>query len=163
MSAFLTIVLVLLSLFLVLLILLQRSSGGMGSALGGGAADQVFGGGTAAVQTKWTLWGVLGFFLIAFALYLIYQSGAGSQSAPNPNQTVVPQAPPNQGGNASTVEPSVDIPPADPVPDLPPGAPEANASTPEGTPPVQKSDENASKPKPTEPKAPATPGPKGGE
>jgi len=136
----------------------------MGSALGGGAADQVFGGGSADVLTKWTVWGVLGFFFISFALYLIYQSDAGSQSPPDPNQTVVPQSsPPNQGGNASTIEPSVDIPPADPVPAIPPSAPDANVFTPEGTPPVQKEDENASKLKPTEPKVPVTPGPKGGE
>ena len=53
----------------------------MGSAMGGGAADQVFGGGSAAVLTKWTVWGVLLFFVISFILYLVSQSGT---SIPEP-------------------------------------------------------------------------------
>ena len=39
----LTTILVLLCLLVVMLILIQRTSGGMGSALGGGTADQVLG------------------------------------------------------------------------------------------------------------------------
>ena len=105
MTAFLTIILVLLSLFLVLLILLQRTSGGMGSALGGGAADQVFGGGSAAVLTKWTVWGILLFFVVSFALYLINQSNAGAPEPPSaPSQTVAPKGP-SSTGNASVQPP----------------------------------------------------------
>ena len=48
MIVILTTALILLCLVVVLLILIQRSSGGMGSALGGGAADQVLGAGSAA-------------------------------------------------------------------------------------------------------------------
>ena len=48
MTIFLTTLLILLCLVIVLLILIQRTSGGMGSALGGGAADQVLGAGSAA-------------------------------------------------------------------------------------------------------------------
>ena len=62
----------------VLLILIQRSSGGMGSALGGGAADQVLGAGSAAQLTKLTVYGILGFFILSFALYAFYQNEADS-------------------------------------------------------------------------------------
>ena len=61
MIIFLTTLLILLCLVVVLLILIQRTSGGMGSALGGGAADQVLGAGSAAQLTKLTVWGILGF------------------------------------------------------------------------------------------------------
>ncbi len=151
MTAFLTIILVLLSLFLVLLILLQRTSGGMGSALGGGAADQVFGGGSAAVLTKWTVWGVLLFFVVSFALYLINQSNAGARKQPStPIQTVEPKGPPPTG-NASVQSPPLEIPPANPaLPTPSPPTPEANASV--------QPDSNS-----TEPKAPETPTPQGGE
>ena len=54
MTIFLTTLLILLCLVIVLLILIQRTSGGMGSALGGGAADQVLGAGSAAQLTKLT-------------------------------------------------------------------------------------------------------------
>ncbi len=78
MIVILTTLLILLCLVVVLLILIQRSSGGMGSALGGGAADQVLGAGSAAQLTKLTVWGILGFFILSFALYAFYQNEADS-------------------------------------------------------------------------------------
>mgnify|MGYP000013064303 FL=1 len=77
MTIFLTTLLILLCLVIVLLILIQRTSGGMGSALGGGAADQVLGAGSAAQLTKLTVWGILGFFILAVLLYVTYQGQAG--------------------------------------------------------------------------------------
>lgn len=77
MIVFFTTVLILLCLVVVLLILIQRTSGGMGSALGGGAADQVLGAGSAAQLTKLTVWGILGFFVLAVLLYITYQGEAG--------------------------------------------------------------------------------------
>ena len=76
MIVFLTTVLVLLCLLVILLILIQRTSGGMGSALGGGAADQVLGAGSAAQLSKITVYGILGFFVLSFALYAFYQKEA---------------------------------------------------------------------------------------
>ena len=73
----LTTLLILLCLVVVILILIQRTSGGMGSALGGGAADQVLGAGSAAQLTKLTVWGILGFFVLAVLLYVTYQGEAG--------------------------------------------------------------------------------------
>ena len=78
MIVILTTALILLCLVVVLLILIQRSSGGMGSALGGGAADQVLGAGSAAQLTKLTVYGILGFFILSFALYAFYQNEADS-------------------------------------------------------------------------------------
>ena len=73
MIVILTTLLILLCLVIVLLILIQRTSGGMGSALGGGAADQVLGAGSAAQLTKFTVYGIVGFFIMAFVLYGFYQ------------------------------------------------------------------------------------------
>ena len=81
MIVLLTTLLILLCLAIVLLILIQRTSGGMGSALGGGAADQYLGAGSAAQLSKLTVWGVLFFFLLAFGLYALYQSDADSSNA----------------------------------------------------------------------------------
>ena len=78
MIVFLTTLLILLCLAVVLLILIQRTSGGMGSALGGGAADQYLGAGSAAQLSKLTVWGILFFFVLSFGLYALYQSDAGS-------------------------------------------------------------------------------------
>ena len=77
MIVFLTTLLILLCLVVVLLIMIQRTSGGMGSALGGGAADQVLGAGSAAQLTKMTVWFILGYFILSFALYAFYQNEAG--------------------------------------------------------------------------------------
>ena len=77
MIIFFTTLLILLCIVIVLLILIQRTSGGMGSALGGGAADQVLGAGSAAQLTKLTVYGILGFFVLAIVLYITYQNRAG--------------------------------------------------------------------------------------
>ena len=80
MIIFLTLLLIFLCFVIVMLIMIQRTSGGMGSALGGGAADQVLGAGSAAQLTKMTVWGILGFFILAFALYALYQNEAADYS-----------------------------------------------------------------------------------
>ncbi len=69
---FFTTVLLLLSAFVVLIILMQKPSAnaGMGSALGGGAAEQAFGGDAANVLTRTTVYAIIGFFVLAFLLYL---------------------------------------------------------------------------------------------
>ena len=57
---------------------MQRTSqsGGMGAALGGGAAESAFGADTNNVLTKLTIYCIIAFFLIALGLYLFYQNGA---------------------------------------------------------------------------------------
>ena len=49
-------------------------SGGMGAALGGGAAESAFGSDTNNILTKGTVYGIILFFLVALGLYLLYQS-----------------------------------------------------------------------------------------
>ncbi|MEQ9823928.1 MAG: preprotein translocase subunit SecG [Puniceicoccaceae bacterium] len=78
-----TALLLLLSAFVVLIILMQKPSAnaGMGSALGGGAAEQAFGGNAANVLTKTTVFAIIGFFVLSFALYLgnLAMSGPATQ------------------------------------------------------------------------------------
>ena len=67
----LTFVLILVSLFLILVVLAQKSKdGGMGAALGGGAAEAAFGADTSNVLSKSTIYAAILFFILAFALYL---------------------------------------------------------------------------------------------
>lgn len=78
----LTLVLILVSAFVVLIILMQRTSqsGGMGASLGGGAAESAFGSDTNNVLTRGTIYGIVLFFLLAMALYLMYQAQAVDSS-----------------------------------------------------------------------------------
>ena len=120
MIVFLTTLLILVCFVVVLLIMIQRTSGGMGSALGGGTADQVLGAGSASQLTKMTVWGILGFFVLSFALYAFYQSEAGSSEElqrlgtgtpvlqPNPTDPLPGSAP------VSTLSP-VEVPVTSPV------------------------------------------------
>jgi preprotein translocase subunit SecG len=57
---------------------MQRTSqnGGMGAALGGGAAESAFGSETNNILTKGTIYGTIAFFLVSLSLYLLYQSDA---------------------------------------------------------------------------------------
>ena len=121
----LTTILILLCLLIVLLVMLQRSSGGMGSALGGGAADQVLGAGSAAQLTKYTVWSILGFFVLSFALYYFYQSEAGSNQATRLNQDKSGVVGPSSGGGLGTND---GIDPEGENSSLPDAFPEANGS-----------------------------------
>ena len=58
----------------VLVILMQRPSAnaGMGAALGGGAAETVFGGDSANILTKVTSFLILLLFVLSFGLYLAF-------------------------------------------------------------------------------------------
>lgn len=82
--SFLTFVLILISLFMVLVILMQRgsSSGGMGSAFGGGVAESAFGAETTNILTRATKWSAVAFFLIALTLYLLYMGREGVRMQP---------------------------------------------------------------------------------
>ena len=78
----LTLVLILISGFIVLLVLMQRTSqsGGMGAALGGGAAESAFGADTNNVLTKGTIYGIIAFFVVSLGLYLVYQGRDADKS-----------------------------------------------------------------------------------
>ena len=149
MITFLTLLLIFLCIVIVMLIMIQRTSGGMGSALGGGAADQVLGAGSAAQLTKMTVWGILGFFILSFALYALYQNDAADagklmRTGTNPpplqpepgalgNTGITDSLVPDATNQESPVVPSGDekpgsVQPNDPVDPAQPSPPEANSS-----------------------------------
>ena len=82
--ALFSVVLVLVCLFVTLLVLMQKPSAnsGMGAALGGGAAEQAFGGEATNVLTRGTIYAIIAFFVLSFALYL------GTISASQPRDAV---------------------------------------------------------------------------
>lgn len=79
----LTAALVIVCLFTILVVLMQRptSSGGLGSALGGGAAELAFGGDTTKVLNKWTVWGSVAFFVLSFILSMTHISSNHDKSS----------------------------------------------------------------------------------
>lgn len=85
---FFTLLLIVLSAFVVLIILMQKpnANAGMGSALGGGAVEQAFGGNTVNILTRTTIYCIIGFFVIAFGLYLGHLADP-SFSASSPSET----------------------------------------------------------------------------
>jgi preprotein translocase subunit SecG len=105
----LTLLLIFLCIAIVMLILIQRTSGGMGSALGGGAADQVLGAGSAAQLTKLTVWSILGFFILSFSLYALYQSEAGERAAPIRAGTTELTTDPDSSPPSDSAIPSPDL------------------------------------------------------
>lgn len=70
--AFFTFILVLVCLFIILVILMQRpsASGGLGSAMGGGAVESALGVQTNSILAKSTSYALVVFFTLAFGLYL---------------------------------------------------------------------------------------------
>jgi preprotein translocase subunit SecG len=108
----LTLVLILISAFVILLVLMQRTSqsGGMGAALGGGAAESAFGSDTSSILTKSTIYGIIAFFVVALGLFLIYQSEASNRtqivSAGEliSAEEVAPAVEPVVGDTAGTIE-----------------------------------------------------------
>ena len=93
----LTFVLILLSLFIVRGVLAQKSKdGGVGAALGGGAAEAAFGAETGNVLSRATINASIAFFILSFALYLghIYQrKHAATAGGSLPTITVPASAP----------------------------------------------------------------------
>ena len=157
MITFLTTLLILLCLFIVLLVLLQRTSGGMGSAMGGGAADQMLGAGSGAQLTKMTVWSIVGFFVLAFALYVYYQvETEEGESLQRKGPASVESGPGLNGG--------ISLPPV-PAPVSSTNPSEANATTPAPAlaPESNASEANASAPLPagnaSAPVPPAAPPP----
>src|SRR5262245_42876326 len=116
----LTFVLILVSIFLVLIVLMQKSKdGGMGAALGGGAAEAAFGADTGNVLTQATKYSAILFFVLAFALYLgrLYErthaSGGAGSALPTiaaPAAPATPPAAPPADASATSTAPAVALP-----------------------------------------------------
>jgi preprotein translocase subunit SecG len=100
----------LVSILVVLIILMQRPSAnaGMGSALGGGAAESVFGGESANVLTKMTTTLTVILFVLSFGLYLgfVARENKGPKAlAPAPTVTAPAKPEPLKTAPASPVAP----------------------------------------------------------
>jgi len=73
--ALFTVFLLLVSVFMILIILMQKakSDGGLGAAMGGGAAESAFGAETNTVLRKGTIYCAVVFFVLSFGIYLAHQ------------------------------------------------------------------------------------------
>ena len=113
----LTFVLILVSIFLVLIVLMQKSKdGGIGSALGGGAAEAAFGADTNNVLVQATKYSAILFFVLAFVLYLgrIYERSHGNAAAGKALPAIAaPAAPAPAPANAAPAAPATATPPAE--------------------------------------------------
>jgi preprotein translocase subunit SecG len=112
----LTAVLILVSLFLILVVLAQKAKdGGMGAALGGGAAEAAFGAETGNVLSKSTIYAAVIFFVLAFALYLgrIYERKHAAADAGNALPSIAAPAAAAAATTATTpAAPAVNVPAA---------------------------------------------------
>jgi len=140
---FLLAIYVLVALLMILVILMQRpKSEGLGAAFGGGVTENIFGAQTTNVLVKFTGWLAGMFFVLTFALSVLY-SHKTSRDTGLRNELLRQQ---------TTTQPSASVPPVNPnAPAVPaPGAPvlpQANASA-TATPPVALS----ASPAPSKPK-----------
>ncbi len=111
----LTAVLILVSLFLILVVLAQKAKdGGMGAALGGGAAEAAFGAETGNVLSKSTIYAAVLFFVLAFTLYLgrIYERKHGGADAGNALPSIAAPAATAAAAANATAAPGVKVPAA---------------------------------------------------
>lgn len=109
----LTFVLILVSLFLILVVLAQKSKdGGMGAALGGGAAEAAFGAETGNVLFTSTKYSAILFFVLALVLYLgrIYERKHSSGAADALPNIAVPAAPAPSASVPTTTPPPLTVP-----------------------------------------------------
>lgn len=113
----LTFILILVSVFLVLIVLMQKSKdGGIGSALGGGAAEAAFGADTNNVLVQATKYSAILFFVLAFLLYLgrIYErkseKGAAGGALPTITAPAAPAAAPAPATPATAAAPAPEAP-----------------------------------------------------
>jgi protein translocase SecG subunit len=118
---FLTLVLVLDSLFLMLLVLVQlpKKEAGMGQAFGGGATDALFGPGSGNALTKLTKWAA-GIFLVLCLFISVLNSHRNSSTRTNiqrqMQQTAPAPTPPAGTPSATPTAPSVTAPVTPPAP-----------------------------------------------
>ncbi len=110
----LTFILILVSLFLILIVLMQKSKdGGMGAALGGGAAEAAFGADTTNVLSQATKYSAILFFVLTLGLYLgrIYEHKHAKEAAGSALPTIAaPATPPATTTSVPATAPAVALP-----------------------------------------------------
>ena len=127
----LLVIYVIVALLMILIILMQRpKSEGLGAAFGGGVTDNIFGAQTTNVLTKITGWLAGTFFLLTFALSIVYArqtntsgtlrqelmktaapAAAASPASPDASPAA-PAAAPNAAEGATALAPGSQPPPA---------------------------------------------------
>lgn len=129
-SPMLSILITLLTLFLILVcvvmvsaILMQRSSsdGGLGAAMGGGAAESAFGADAVNVLTRATKWSAIIFFSLAFGLYLLHMAAHRAAQPVDDTAPLQFEADPA----AAEAAPSLDVVPPAAAPTTEPATPPA--------------------------------------
>ncbi|HEY6207321.1 MAG TPA: preprotein translocase subunit SecG [Chthoniobacterales bacterium] len=142
---------VLVALLMVLVILMQRpKSEGLGAAFGAGVTENIFGAQTTNVLVKFTGWLAGFFFLLTFALSILYAHKNAGNSAlrrellkqqtaaqPSPGATAAqpsPAAAANASPASSTAPAQSGSPPASPAPDSGAGVLPPGNTTPAGSP-----------------------------
>lgn len=137
----LTAVLILVSVFLILVVLAQKAKdGGMGAALGGGAAEAAFGAETGNVLSKSTIYAAIIFFVLAFTLYLgrIYERKHAAADAGSALPSIAVPATTAAAAN-TTAAPAVKLPAATtPAATPAPTTPAPAAATPAPAEPTKK-------------------------
>jgi preprotein translocase subunit SecG len=144
----LTVILIFVSIFIVLVVLAQKSKdGGMGAALGGGAAEAAFGADTSNVLSKSTIYAAILFFILAFTLYLgrIYERGHARAGANNALPAIAAPAIPPATAPATTPaadatsapQPAVTVPAASAAATPAAGTTPPATTTPAPTPPAK--------------------------
>ena len=124
---------VFIALLMVLVILMQRpKSEGLGAAFGGGVTENIFGAQTTNVLTKITGWLAALFFILTFALSILYAHKGNTQSGLRRElmkdlPPVVAIASPTPGATPGA------SPSASPTPGASPGASPAPSSSPMGS------------------------------
>lgn len=110
---FILVIWMIVALLMVLVILMQRpKSEGLGAAFGGGVTENIFGAQTTTVLTKITGWLAGIFFVLTFALSILYARRATGESAlsrelkksalvPQASASPIMQASPSPGAAAS--------------------------------------------------------------
>ena len=116
----------------VLVILMQRPSAnaGMGSALGGGAAETVFGGESANVLSKMTTTLTVILFILSFGLYLGFVAREKTGTKALDPKATAPAAAPAAPASAAPVAPAATTTPLAPAAAKPQPTPTPAATTP---------------------------------
>ena len=140
----------LVALLMVLVILMQRpKSEGLGAAFGGAVTENIFGAQTTNVLVKFTAWLAGIFFVVAFALSILYahRSVAGDSAL---RRELMKKQAATQASPAPPASPtSQSSPAASPVPDSGVGVLPAGSATPAASPSAPLSTAPAAAPSPT--------------
>jgi preprotein translocase subunit SecG len=122
---------ILVALLMVLVILMQRpKSEGLGAAFGGGVTENIFGAQTTNVLVKFTAWLAGIFFLLTFALSILYSHKNAGNSALR-RELLKQQTATQPSPGATTAPPS---PASSPAPDSGAGVLPAGSATPAASP-----------------------------